>query len=193
MAVVVFLISPEEFKEWTPLNGNVDEKLLRQSILACQDIFVQNIIGTGIYLQLKTQVQASTLTALNRTLLDDYLIPAMRYWIMGEAIRPMVYRMMNVGVQTKRTENTNTISDKEVSDLENHWRNRAEWYAQRCTDYLCENSTDYPLYDNPGTGADVIVPNRNNFTTSIFLGGIRGNRGTTLPTYDEPFRRGKKY
>lgn len=190
---VVLLISAEEFKEWTPVHGNVDEKLLRQSILACQDIFVQNIVGTGIYNQLKTQVENSTLTALNQTLLDEYLQPAMRYWIMAEAIRPMVYRMQNVGVQTKRTENTSSISDKEVTDLENHWRNRAEWYAQRCSDYLCENNTSYPLYDNPGTGADVIHPNRNNFTTSIFLGGIRGGKITNLETYDEPFRRGKKY
>lgn len=189
----VLLISPDEFKEATPVHGNVDEKLIRQSILACQDIFVQNIIGTGIYLQLKTQVSAGTLTALNTTLLNDYIQPAMRYWIMAEIIRPISLRYMNVGMEQKRTEMSNPISEKTITETENHYRNRAEWYAEQCTKYLCENSDDYPLFLNPGTGADVIVPNSNNYTTSIFLGGIRGNSTRNIPSYDEPFRRNKKY
>lgn len=186
---VVLLISPEEFKDKTPVHGNVDEKLLQQSILACQDIFVQGIIGTGLYNELKTQVQAGTLTVLNTTLINTYLQPAMRYWIMAEIIRPMSFRYMNVGVQQKRTEVSNPISLSEVSQLENHYMTRAEWYATRVTDYLCANSTSYPLYDNAGSTSDTIFPNSNNYTTSIYLGGTRK---TKLQTYDEPYRRGKR-
>jgi len=189
----VLLISPDEFKEATPVHGNLDEKLIRQSILACQDIFVQNIIGTGIYLEIKTQVSASTLTNLNTILLNDYLQPAMRYWIMAEIIRPISLRYMNVGVEQKRTEVSNPISEKTIAETENHYRNRAEWYAEQCTKYLCENSDDYPLFLNPGDGVDTIVPNQNNYTTAIFLGGVRGKKNTNLLTYDEPFRRSKKY
>jgi len=187
---VVLLISPEEFKERTPLNSNVDEKLLQQSILACQDIFVQNIIGTGLYNELKTQIQAATLTALNTTLLNTYLQPAMRYWIMAEIVRPLAFRYMNVGIQNKRTEDSNPISAKEMTETENHYMNRAEWYATRAVDYLCENGASYPLYLNPGSGQDIINPKGDQYTTTLFLGGVRK---TKLPSYDEPYRKNRRY
>lgn len=186
----VLLISPEEFKDKTSVNGNVDEKLLQQSILACQDIFVQNIIGTGIYRELKTQVQAGTLTALNETLLNECLQPAMRYWIMAECVRPLAMRFMNVGLQSKRTEVSNPLSSKELTETENHYRNRAEWYATRTVDYLCEHSNQYPLYLNAGNGVDIIQPQVNQYTTSLFLGGARKN--PNIEVYDEPYRKNRR-
>lgn len=180
---VVLLISPEEFKDATPVNGNVDEKMMRQSILACQDIFVQNIVGSGIYNQIKDQVENSNLSADNTILLNTYLQPAMRYWIMAEILAPMTFRFQNVGGQTKRTEVTNPITSKDITELENRYRNRAEWYAQRTALFLCENSNTYPLYDNAGSGVDTIFPKHNNYTTSIFLGDAKVKK---TDRYGEP-------
>jgi hypothetical protein len=163
-----FLISPQELKDDTAIFGNVDEKLLRQPIFACQDIAVQGLLGTALFDELISQAPSS-LTALNTTLLNDYIQPAMRYWILAEIVRPMSFRYQNVGVQIKSTENTQPISNAQITELENTNRNKYEWYAQRVSDYLCENEADYPLYNNAGNGVDTIHPTRNNYTTSINL------------------------
>lgn len=177
---IVLLISPQELKDQTPVNGNVDEKLLKEPILYCQDNYVQNLVGTGIYNEIKAQVTAGTLTALNTTLLNDYIQPALKHWVMMESIRSLSYRYMNIGVVKKDSPNARPISDSEIQTLENNHKNKAQWYAQQAQKYLCENDTDYPLYGDPGDGIDVIPPQPNQYNTSLFLGGKRGKGRTKI-------------
>ena len=181
--MAVFLISPTEYKDRTPVHGNVDDKLIRQTIFDCQDMYVQVLVGTGIYNELLDQVENSTLTALNTTLLNTYLQPGMRHWITANIIKPITFRMMDIGVQTKDSGNTTPIDTKYIQNLEDYYRNRSEFYAERVTRYLCENSTSYPLYDNPGNGADIIHPTRKNYRTSLYI--PKRNKVTGIDSFSD--------
>jgi hypothetical protein len=57
-------------------------------------------------------------------------------------------------------------------DVANRYKSRAEFYKQRLVMYLKEKSGTniFPLYNNPGSGYDVIVPDNEAYTTSIWLG-----------------------
>lgn len=171
----VFMISPQEAKDESPLDANVDEKNFRQAILFSQDNYIQHIVGTGIFNELKTQITDETLTVLNTTLLNTYIRPALLHYVLSEAIRPISYKMMNIGVERKSGSFYSPINRDEIQRLENYYRNKAEYYAQQASKYLCENASDYPLYTNPGDGVDVIVPKSNQYKTSLFLGGKKGN------------------
>jgi hypothetical protein len=168
MSIVKF-ISETKLKELVAINGNTDNALIQPIILECQRIYIEPIIGTGLYNELETQIEANTLTVLNTTLLDSYIIPCLVAWIKYESPVELNYKFTNKNVSTKNSENSTPIGLEEARFLMDRFKNKAEYHSERITKYLCENSVSYPLYDNPGNGTDTVYPNGSNYTTGMVL------------------------
>ena len=168
--MAVIFISEQALKDNSIINENVDMKVLLPTIKLAQEKFMLPILGTGLYNEIKTQVSAATVSVLNKTLLDDYIQPALIWWIMAEAPMPLTYKFMNKSVATRSSENASAASLNDLLKLEERFKDNAEWYSQRITNYLLENSTSYPLYLSPGNGIDTIVPKRTMYSTGMYLG-----------------------
>lgn len=179
MANVLF-ISEQYIKDSSYIDENVDIKLLRNNILETQDMRIRGIIGTGIYDQLKTQVQNSTKTALNNTLLDDYIKPALKYWVLHDSALILTFKVMNKSIVKRNSENSETIQTTDLDRLMDHFKIRAEYYSERITKYLIENESSYPLYTSPGDGVDTEHPKKNNYTQGLYLGGGDGSYGLDI-------------
>jgi len=169
MASVLF-ISETFLKDNTQVSKNVDVKYIREAILWAQDSEIQPILGSTLYDKIKTDIAASTLTGVYKTLVDSYVQVCLKHFVVAECTPMAHYKIMNKGLQIQDSENSQPASKSNVDFLVEKETNKAQWYRQRLIDYLCENSSDYPEYETPGTGADVIHPTRNNYRTSIFLG-----------------------
>ena len=172
--MAVIFISEQALKDNSIINENVDMKVLLPTIKLAQEKFMLPILGTGLYNQIKTQVSAATVSVLNKTLLDDYIQPALIWWIMAEAPMPLTYKFMNKSVSTRSSENASAASLNDLLKLEERFKDNAEWYSQRITNYLLENSTSYPLYLSPGNGIDTIIPKRTMYSTGMYLGSTIG-------------------
>lgn len=179
--MAVIFISEQALKDSSIINENVDMKLLLPTIKLAQEKYVLPILGTALYNELKTQITNASLTVLNETLLDDYIQPCLIWWIMAESPMPLTYKFMNKSVATRSSENANAASLNDLLKLEERFKDNAEWYSQRITNYLLENSTQYPLYLNPGNGIDTIVPKKTMYSTGMFLGNTISK---TLPFKD---------
>lgn len=175
MSTVALFINPAQIKANTYVDENVDEKSLRVAIELAQQLNIEPIIGSGIYAELQTQITAGVLTALNTTLLTTYIQPALEYWTLHELVEPMTYKFQNKNVARKNSDNSNPIDLDEVVHLKNKFKNIAEYKQDKIKLYLIENSTDYPLYDNPGNGVDTVHPTRKTFTTTWYLGNLEGS------------------
>jgi hypothetical protein len=165
----VLFISEDRLKENSVIQKNVDTKLLTSVILQVQDINIQTTLGSGIYNEIKTQIQANTVTALNRTLLDEYIIPALIKYVESESCINLNFKITNANVNTPTPEHVQVIGIDEAFKLRAYFKDIAEWYATRLKEYLCENSTSYPLYNSPGAGTDVIHPIKENYNSGIYL------------------------
>ena len=97
----VLLLTATYIKDYTFVDPNVDEKYIRISIEEAQKIHIRNYIGSGLYNEIITQVQSGSLTALNTTLLDDYIIPALKWWTMVEAAPFLTYKVTNKNIVRK--------------------------------------------------------------------------------------------
>ena len=86
MSNFVYFISTSYLKDNTPLNENLDDKILKSSIKEAQEIYIRDIIGSGIYDELQTQAYAGTLTTDNTTLLDSYIAPCLKYYTLVESM-----------------------------------------------------------------------------------------------------------
>ena len=72
-----------------------------------QKIHIRNYIGSGLYNEIISQVQSGSLTALNTTLLDDYIIPALKWWTMVEAAPFLTYKVTNKNIVRKNSFHSN--------------------------------------------------------------------------------------
>lgn len=169
MAQVIF-ISEQYIKDTSYIDENVDVKLLRNCILETQDIRIRSIIGTGLYDELKTQISAGTRTALNITLLTDYIAPALKYWVLHDAALILTFKIMNKAIVKRNSENAEVVQATELDRLMDFFKGRAEYYSERITKYLIENEASFPFFTDAGDGVDIEHPKFNNFTQGVYLG-----------------------
>ena len=78
MSVALF-ISEKYLKENSIISENVDFKQLKPEIIAIQDIYIEPLLGTGLYREIKAQIIAGTVSSANQTLLDTMISPCLMW------------------------------------------------------------------------------------------------------------------
>ena len=160
-------------EEWLISNSVITENTsyakIRPTLVKVQEMRIQPILGSDLYNEIAGQVVSGSVTGLNRNLLDTYIAPCVREWMYVELPHVLAYNAMNAGMVRKRTNDTENMDLSEMQRWIDKARNDAEWYSERLTRYLMENENLFPLYQNPGTGLDVIRPRKRNFTTGLNL------------------------
>lgn len=149
------------------INSNVDEKYIIPTIDLCQKMYLIPILGTALYDEIKGQIIADTLTSDNTTLLNDYIQDVLLYYVLFEGIAIFTYKIENKSVVKKNGETAQPIDSQEVQMLRDMYKDRAEFFAERCTKYLLENATTsrYASYLTGNDGIDDINPIKNNYTS----------------------------
>lgn len=175
MATYTLFIGETYLKDSSYIDENVDVKLIRNSILETQEMRMLPILGTGLYDELVTQfAQGGTPTALNTTLMNTYIKPALKYWVLLDSALILTFKVMNKSIVKRTAENTESIQTTDLDRLLDHFKIRAEMYSERITKYLLANNTSYPLFNTPGNSIDTVYPKLNNYTQGLYLGDKKG-------------------
>jgi len=169
MATINLIIGENYLKSVSIIEDNADMKAITPTIQYVQQVYIKSLLGTRLYDQILSQISTNTVSALNTTLLDNYVIPCMLYYILSECTPVFKYRYANKGIMIKNSDNSQPADLQEIQFLMDKWKNNAEALAEICTKYLVSESTDYPLYD-ANTEIYEVQPNKQNFTHGLFLG-----------------------
>lgn len=148
MANVLF-ISEQKLKTTTAVHGNVDPQDLLPAVVAAQDIYVQALLGTTFYNGLKGRVQAGTETVVEKTLLNDYIAPMLANYALYQAFPTLAYKIFNKSVSQPTSEESNPATLEEIKYVRDGVLNTAEFYRERAREFLKDNESDYPEYQNP--------------------------------------------
>ena len=165
----VLWMTEDYFKDNSILNENVDWRVVQPIMILVQDQYIHPILGTNLFDEIANEIYASTTTAANETLLNLYIRKTIIWYVLSELAPALKYRYQNKGLMIKNSENSSAASLEEVQFTKNEYKEKAEWYAERITKFLIENSATYPSYFNGTITGDDIVPNSTNFTSSLFL------------------------
>jgi hypothetical protein len=178
----ILFISVNTIKERTAVHTNLDDKLINPEILTSQDMYILPALGTALYERLQDGIQNNNLTATETNLLDVYITPTLVYYVMSELPMGLSYQFYNKGMIRKSGEGQENPSAAEMIDVADRYKARAEFYKQRLVKYLMEKSGQnlFPEYNNPGSTYDTIVPERQAYTTSIWLGDDDCCKGKTF-------------
>ncbi len=169
MSKNILLIKPETIKDRTGVHFNVDDKLIKPEIKACQDIYIMPILGSELFKRLQDGIENDDLSADEITLLDDYIADAMVNHILADLPAALSYQFYNKGLVRKTSENTDQPNVQEMLDISSKYKNRGEYYGQRLISYLLQNSDTFPEYTNYGDGVDAIKPSKTSYRVSVYL------------------------
>jgi hypothetical protein len=168
----VLFISESYVKDNTVLDENVDAKLLRNVIEDVQRIKFEQYLGTDLYNDFKTEIAADpdlSGNALYKTLLQEYIQPCLKHWVVFECCDYLVFKFRNKGVVKQNSENSQSLLLDEVQYLKDQSRIKAEFLAKRLVEYLCDNEDTYPKYNDNGDSSD-LQPTKNTYFSGIYLG-----------------------
>jgi len=169
----ILFISPATIKERTGLHANVDEKLVNPEIMTAQDMFIHPALGTGLYTRLQDGIENNNLTDKEQDLLDTYITPALVYYTLAELPMGMSFQFYNKGVIRKTGTDQTEPNVQELIEVANRYKARAEFYANRMILYVKETASKgvyFQEYINPGTGVDIIQPERQVYASTVYFG-----------------------
>lgn len=146
MATTLF-ITPNDLKQNTILNGNVDTDLFIQFIKIAQQMHIQNYLGTQLYNVITTKIKTNTLTGNYQNLVLDYIQPMLIHFAMVDYLPFANYQIRNGGVFKHRSENSETPTKDELDILVQKHRTFSDFYAKRFVDYMAINASSmFPEY-----------------------------------------------
>lgn len=161
------LITNDEIKRYSPIKGNLDDDKLSTYIEIAQDIHLQSYLGSKLYDKIQEYALANALPAEYELLVVDYIKPMLMRWALVEYMPFAAYTIANNGVFKHNSENSSDVSKEEIDTLTLKYTKIAIHYTQRLVDFMCDNSTDYPEY-NDNIGSDM-RPLRNVSYGGIYL------------------------
>jgi hypothetical protein len=187
MSLSVLLVSDQMIKDRTAIHGNIDPTLIKADIRVAQDMYIHPILGTALYDKLISDISSTgTTTGVYKTLLDRYIVDTLMWYVLSELPTTISYQFWNKGVIRKQGESTELPSMSELIDLQNKYKNRAEYYANRLRLYLKQNQNLFTEYLNPGNGVDTINPETTSFTMPVYLGD-----DTCYKSFEEKYQGNK--
>jgi hypothetical protein len=146
MATILF-ITPNDLKQNTILNGNVDTDTFIQFIKIAQQMHVQNYLGTKLYNKITQLIQTNTLSGNYLNLVVDYVQPLLIHYAMVDYLPFANYQIRNGGVFKHRSENSESTTKEELDILVQKHRTFGDFYAKRFVDYMSINASNmFPEY-----------------------------------------------
>jgi hypothetical protein len=146
MATILF-ITPNDLKQNTILNGNVDTDLFIQFIKIAQQMHVQNYLGTKLYNKITQDIIDGNLSGDYLDLVKDYVQPMLIHYAMVDYLPFANYQIRNGGVFKHRTENSESTTKEELDILVQKHRTFGDFYSKRFVDYMSINaSAMFPEY-----------------------------------------------
>ena len=166
----VMLLSEKRLKEDSLVNNNVDVMYIYPAIQTAQELGLQPLLGTKLYKKL-IQIVEDNAEGNERYyfLLDEYVIPYLEMKVMSDIQIPLMYKMRNAGMVQNMVENTAIPTMKDAQYLVEYYDNKAKFYANRMSDYIIANRTDYPEYCNCSDCSEM-PSNPMSYNTNIYLG-----------------------
>jgi len=164
------MLSVEFLRDNTVINSDVANELLEPFIISSQNVHIEAILGSDLFNDIITNIQGDTIAGNNKILLDDYIQPCLKEWVVYECLPFINYKLTNKSVSTQSSENSESSELNEIHYLRGSIRDLAEYMSQRVTNYLKSNEDLFPLYCNLTDSCDTIRPNSSSYFNGIYLG-----------------------
>jgi hypothetical protein len=172
MSCRTLFISISDFKDRVDLNQTILQKYIIPNIALVQDRYVKKILCTDFYNELLEQVEESTLTTANETLMTYYIKPYMVYRSYARYTVGANIYSTNAGFRKFKEDNSDSASNSDMNGIVSQADSDAQYYENELTQFLEDNASDYPTW---ATECNCTKKSITNFKISKIGTGIKKN------------------
>jgi len=159
-------LSTSRLKRDTAIGSSVDDDLLKPQILLAQDRHILPVLGTKLDDQLKKLISTNVIdqaaNAAYKTLLVDYILPALTQFSFVEVAYSLRLRFANNTVTLPDSEQGSNASLSDIKIVLDRAEDMAMFYRERLIERLRHHTEDYPEYQ-ANTNDDLQPTTRNYF------------------------------
>lgn len=139
------IISEELLKLYSPISKNVGVDRVYPFVHLAQPYYILPIIGKPLMEELQQQVEDDSLTEENKALILKVAMP-LAMWTSYLAVRGLGYSFTQKGVTKEKSENSDSLNEKEMGEYILSLKNQAEMATELLIAYLCGCRDTYPLW-----------------------------------------------
>lgn len=180
------LINEEYLKAYSPLPLNYQMEEIRPFITIAESIWLVDVVGKKLYSQLIEEVDNNNVTPENATLLLK-IYPYLAVAVCYESLPFIAYHFDNKGITKGKSDNSDSITGTELSNIQNHMKAELEVLKGMLEDFLREHADLYPLYSDSnckhssnGGICDVPWAMLDNTNKKVYYRSLLKNKNTRL-------------
>jgi hypothetical protein len=131
--------------------ANFDSGLITTDIIKIAEItHIEKTIGRAYYEELVTQNASSSLTAANTTLMDNYLIRCLSWFVKFELLNDLQYQTTGTGIMQNIDDFSSAVSPKQFDLIKQDCSRKANLFLQDMLDFISSetNINSYITYKN---------------------------------------------
>lgn len=150
-------------------NQATDTSLISDNIVEIAELaHIKDELGLDFYEELKTQNDGGTLSTDNQTLMTDYLIPCLAWFVRFEALNEIQYQTSSSGLVSNLDEFSTPVSPDVFNQMKQDTYRKAKVFLDDMIAYIthADQSGKYTLFGRDG---DSSMPSTDNATK---MGGI---------------------
>jgi hypothetical protein len=159
---MIYFVSESRIKDFTPVLGNIDAKLISPLIPGLSDMWVKDRLGSYFYNIILTKYNNQTLSTIEEELVG--IIQNTLIWRAASDIAiTTAFQLTNKGPQEQFGQFSAQAGQSNVSLISKHYQQKAEYYDSRLRSFLLLNKDQFPDFtakqNNDRSIVDV-VPNK---------------------------------
>lgn len=140
-------VSEDYLVQNSVIDGNVDFKNITSTIIHCQDIHLQKVLGTPLFEDLCAKGLGSPSFNSNEIfLIKKYIQKTLLWYILMELPPEFKFKYMNKGIMVKSSDNSQPADTGDIKWMMNRCKIKAEDYGNLLKDYLICHTTLFPKY-----------------------------------------------
>lgn len=180
---LILLTTPQKVKTNSAIQDNVDDSLITPYIQKSQFTHIHQLLGTDLYEKILLDIEANSLSAPYKLLLDKYITPCLVEWTVYEVMPFISLKLTNKSITKGNSEYSEAGDLADLKYLRQTVRDLAAFYNQRVIDYLKANTALYPEYLQNATIGKLKPSHYPNLLGGLYIGngGNGCNFGLDLP------------
>jgi hypothetical protein len=183
------LITAAEVVSKAMSNANMDTNIIDDNIILITELtHLKPHLGDFFWGELRKKHDASSLSANETTLLENYIIPCLAFYVKYEVLNDMQYNTTSSGVVTNDDDFSDPVDAFELSVLKEDTFRKAEILRKDMMEWL-DDDDNVGVYSEYESSENEVHLNGDNVTR---LGGILayGNKSTRYYSKQRRIRKG---
>lgn len=142
-----YLISMQVVKDYTIIDNDVEDKILKASIYDAQEEYLEDIIGTTLYKKLLSDTEQGVLHTDYQDLIVNHIWPYLIPCVEFKLTMNLIFKYTNTAmVKNNGNENSTSLSLQELNVRRQNIEQSMKVQETKLRNYLANNTSKFPEY-----------------------------------------------